>query len=257
MSTSYVTLPFDQIWYFFSFWQNDWMLFRSFRNELLSRSPTHIIPLPFKNGSNCLIVELLGIVTSAFWSRVFLMLWVLLKIFLLEQTWSTELHFLEVGHCHVMVLLLHPSLFFLGESAWTLTPKTWLSSFYPMLVFSLPISEVCQKILLCSLFWVPSLILDRQMIHQKTFCYKLRSILIPIRKKDYWTIFLLPWYYLHLFLLSISQLGLSWCLHQTTGSHKNFHRWFQLYLQQTLWTFLIGFWCNPKQLHYLSKLFLL
>ena len=30
-------------------------------------------------------------------------------------------------------------------------------------------------------------------------------------------------YYLHLFLLSSSQLGLPWCLHETTGSHKNFH----------------------------------
>ena len=58
-----------------------------------------------------------------------------------------------------MVLWLQPSLFFLGESAWTLTPKAWLSLFYPMLIFSLPIGEVCKKILLCSLgfllwFWI-------------------------------------------------------------------------------------------------------
>ena len=38
----------------------------SFRNDLLSRTPTHIIPLLFKNGSNCIIVEFLGIVTSLF-----------------------------------------------------------------------------------------------------------------------------------------------------------------------------------------------
>ena len=68
---------------------------------------------------------------------------------------------------------------------------------------------------------------------------------------------LLPWYYLHLFLLSSSQLGLPCCLHETIGSHKNFHGLLQLYLQQTLWTFLIGFWCNQKQLHYLPKIFFL
>ena len=99
-----------------------------------------------------------------------LILWVLLKIFFLSQIWSIKLHFLEVDHCHVMVLWLHPSLFFLGESVWTLAPKTWLYSFYLMLIFSLPVGEVCQKILLCSLFWVPSLILDHLMIHQKSFC---------------------------------------------------------------------------------------
>ena len=41
-------------------------LFSSFKNDLLSRPPTHIIPLLFNNWSNCLIVELLGIVASLF-----------------------------------------------------------------------------------------------------------------------------------------------------------------------------------------------
>ena len=39
-------------------------LFSLFANNLLSQPSTHIIPLLFKNVPNCLIVELLGIVTS-------------------------------------------------------------------------------------------------------------------------------------------------------------------------------------------------
>ena len=71
-------------------------LFSLFANNLLSQPPIHIIPLLFKNGPNCLIVELLGIVTSLLWlmsSAENLFSWVNL----INWAWFW-------GHWHVMVL---------------------------------------------------------------------------------------------------------------------------------------------------------
>ena len=142
-------------------------LFSSFRNDLLSRPPTHIIPIPIKNASNYLIVELLGIVTSLFLlgnalsSAENLFSWTNL-INWTSLSWSRSLP------CNGS--LVAAIFIFLRRICLNLNTQDMTLFILSRIDISLSIGEVCQKILLCSLFWVSSLILDRQMIHRKTFC---------------------------------------------------------------------------------------
>ena len=134
-------------------------LFSSFINDLLSWPPTH------KNLSNCLIVELLGIVTSWFpplnalcsaenpFSWTNLINWTSLS-------WSRSLPcngsliasiFIFFQRICLNLNTQDMNLFILSYV------DTFSSNWWSMSKDS-------------SLFWVPSLILDNEMIHQKTFC---------------------------------------------------------------------------------------
>ena len=78
-------------------------------------------------------------------------------------------------------------------------------------------------------------------------------ILITLRKKSHWTMFLLPWY---IYIYS-SWVIVTWVFLGIYMEPLGVTEIFLYNFNSIFDKHLISCWCSPKQLHYLAKIFLL
>ena len=78
-------------------------------------------------------------------------------------------------------------------------------------------------------------------------------ILITLRKKSHWTMFLLPWY---IYIYS-SWVIVTWVFLGIYMEPLGVTEIFLYNFNSVFDKHLISCWCSPKQLHYLAKIFLL